>query len=41
MTEGKKCPQEILTQPFLSTALYPTTVEMITVEPHHSVGFGG
>lgn len=40
MTEGKKCPQEILTQLFLSAALYPTAVEIITIEPHHSVRFG-
>lgn len=40
MTEGKKCPQVMLIQPFLSAALHPTAEEIITVEPHHSVGSG-
>lgn len=40
MTEGKRCPKVMLIQPFLSAALHSTAGEIITVEPHHSVGSG-
>lgn len=40
MTEGKKCLQVMLIQPFPSAALHPTAGEIIIVEPHHTVGSG-